>query len=513
MSRTIINNEDELLKLFKSAKNSKVLFENSMWERGWLEIFVEEVEFNKKIFYKCLKEKGKPCNTCLNIPNAKFQGAKMFRSNKIQEFNKYVKTHCDDLESDEDKSKESEEEKDKSEEDEDKSEEEVVRKKSKKRKKYQKFDTRIISVIEDFINPLQLRVSALEKELKRKNLAEAARAYDVKSGVCTLCMKKTKTNSVGKKLPLKPSLIQLSIFKEANARNMSASSFKDLFVNKNRYCSDCKNECQKKYKGRWFCVANAKTACVICRSNRRTQGTLHCSTCKVTLLQSDHATYKGPMHYAFKVLEETLDCVKEITTSFDTNPVDGELRVGEDSVDFVIEITTKDNVKHMYFIEIMNTKTEQVIKYSKKFQLAIEKLKPTKSYMIAFDIKNEIKSYNLTLKIDILRRWVVFTLLYSQYIPRITNWWFFCDYRNAYPLRNLANLNEFLKNPIKISKPPKNIKSDWEFATDVYADFNVYEDFEDIGNLMFNGSFEENKAIWSLYNSDKSNHPVHFSAS
>lgn len=522
MTEIKIGGEKDLRDHFKSFKNAHILFNNKMWDRDWLSVFIikDKDSGDRKLYYKCCKENGEPCDDCLKMIHTNIKGAKIFQSNKNKEFMKYVEKHLKDVKSDEEEEEEEEhidaEQRVTKESDDEKAcrneetsgEEKIVPKK----KKSKHSETQIMNLIEKYISPFHKRLRTLEVEWRKKKLVDGAKRYEVRGGVCKGCFK--LNNDLGRRL--KPSNVMLSIFKDKTARTMSSTRFNQLVVLKNKYCKECKTD--NNSTCRWFASGVANDICYICRERRRHKGNLHCNTCNVPLLQSDHAQYKTPMHEAFKVLEDTVFNIKKVKTSLDFNKVDGEMRVGEDSadsVDFVITIDTVDNTKHMYFIEIMNTKNEKIAKLSKKFAAAREIVKPNKTYLIAFDIKNDADGFNLTYKIDILRRWVIFTLLYSDHLPRVTNWWFFCNSRNAYPINNLSeDANQFYLDPIKIAGPPRNIEEnvDWEFSSDPFYKDTAYENkYVNVVDLMFGGSFKKDASIYALHNSDASNQFIDYS--
>jgi len=371
------------------------------------------------------------------------------------------------------------------------------------RKKYnsQYLKNTILDIVIDYVQPLNARIRQLEKSLKRKRGLDNLLTVPLGgNGICKGCNKRTKDNDQR----LKPSNIKLALFGTSLARDTHPNNFTNDVIKCNKYCAECKRadvDGNRSYKW-WFDISNKGTICSLCRCARARLGNMYCGDCDVDKLQRDHAHYKAPMHNAFIVLKEVVHGVTKVKTSLDFDKESGEMEVDGDFIDFVITIDM-NAVKHMYFIEIMNTKTENLLKYSDKFAKAREKIQPNKSYLMAFDIKNTAGGYPLVTKIEIMRRWVIFTLLYSEYIPNITNWWFFCLSRNAYAM-NDKNSTRFYQEPIRIDKAPRSLNGvPWEFATDMFAQL-AEEHTLDVNQFMFNGNFAKGMTSgYSLYNSDK----------
>ena len=333
------------------------------------------------------------------------------------------------------------------------------------------------------LEPLNKRVTAIEQSLpKKRKYMVANNLQSIATGMPGKCM--VHGNSRG-------NYWRMNLLKTPTARSTPLSEMNQK-VAMNLCCKDCKTGPYIWYLD----TQNKWRHCAICRYKACSNGTPYCQECHVPSLQESHATCKDAMVRGMVLLSETVHEIKDVQTHC-------EFFVTEKhAIDFVVEITTASNKKHMYAIEILCTKKENILTFSKKFRMARNMLSPDKSYMMAFDISSSQKSESLPLqyKIDVLRRWIIFTVLYSRYLPNITNWWFFCK-ENAYALNGKTWLTEFYKTPIRVNKAPKNMTSDWEFQADIYSGFEMLEeDQEDINTFMFGGIFEEGKSnTYKLY--------------
>ena len=367
------------------------------------------------------------------------------------------------------------------------------------------------------IQPLYTRVDTLERmTLPRGKVLVHQSFAKTGKGKCKGCglSVNPRTNK-----RIKPGLVPLDIMGSqddhgADPRSRSSADFAKL-INCNRYCAPC----AAKTNYTLFDCNNRNVVCMICRNQRGAAAGFICKDCDVERLRKEHATYKKPLHNAFTFLAKTVKGIKEVTTSVNMDPSNlyhGEYSVGTyGSIDFMVVIETDAGVKHMFAIEVMATKIEELPKHAHKFAKAREMIGATKTCVIAFDIKESGEyAHTLAQKIDVLRRWVIFAVRYAKHLPNMMNWWLFPT-RNAYSFRESEHMMAFYKDPVKIVGPPVVPGgTDWEFASDVFAvptdsthnPFSYLKNVAsvDVHEFMFRGSFPN----YALYNFDKETNPA-----
>lgn len=367
------------------------------------------------------------------------------------------------------------------------------------------------------LQPLHTRVDTLERMTLPRGKVPVHQSFaKTGKGKCKGCglSVNPRTNK-----RIKPGLVPLDIMGSqddhgADPRKRSSVDFGKL-INRNRYCAPC----AAKTNYTLFDCNNRNGVCMICRNQRGAAAGFICKDCDVERLRREHATYKKPLHNAFTFLAKTVQGIKEVTTSVNMDPSNlhhGEYSVGTyGSIDFMVVIETDAGVKHMFAIEVMATKIEELPKHAHKFAKAREMIGATKTCVIAFDIKESAEySHTLAQKIDVLRRWVIFAVRYAEHLPNMMNWWLFPT-RNAYSFRESEHMMAFYKDPVKIVGPPVVPGgTDWEFASDVFAvptdstknPFSYLKNVAsvDVHEFMFKGSFPN----YALYNFDKETNPA-----
>ena len=367
------------------------------------------------------------------------------------------------------------------------------------------------------LQPLHSRVDTLERMTLPRGKVPVHQSFaKTGKGKCKGCG--LSVNPMTNKR-IKPGLVPLDIMGSqddhgADPRKRSSVDFAKL-INRNRYCAPC----AAKTNYTLFDCNNRNVVCMICRNQRGAAAGFICKDCDVERLRKEHATYKKPLHNAFTFLAKTVQGIKEVTTSVNMDPSNlhhGEYPVGTyGSIDFMVMIETDAGVKHMFAIEVMATKIEELPKHAHKFAKAREMIGATKTCVIAFDIKESGEyAHTLAQKIDVLRRWVIFAVRYAEHLPNMMNWWLFPT-RNAYSFRESEHMMAFYKDPVKIVGPPVVPGgTDWEFASDVFAvstdstknPFSYLKNVAsvDVHEFMFKGSFPN----YALYNFDKETNPA-----
>lgn len=379
-----------------------------------------------------------------------------------------------------------------------------------KRQREQNMKTLCTELVVANCRSIMLRIEQLEKHLAKidKNLdRRGARKYkqqevDVEGGmgvgVCAHCKKSYKDEE----LKLRPYYVPLVVHSAyAGARSLPSTEFKKTYCRNNRHCSACKDDL---LVHKFIDINNYRRMCMLCRCVTNKKSGFCCADCDCDGMQKNHAVHKKPIHETFKMLKSVVFEIETVETSYLCQ--NGEYGVGEaGSIDFVVQIKLKTGERFLYVIEILSTKTEDIFLYSTKFLSAYDKIKPTKAFMIALDICNRTGEPPLPCRLDILRRWVIFTVLYHKHLPSITNWWFFCDQRNAYR-SDVPQATRFYREPIMINAAPLPLEGegmDWEFASDAYAgDFD--HKTVNVNELLFGNVFQRDIfTSWAKYNVDK----------
>ena len=376
---------------------------------------------------------------------------------------------------------------------------------------------RVLELVRQETSHLVARIETLERTiLPRKVLVHQSFAKTGK-GKCKGCGLSTHPTT-GKRL--KPGLIPMELMgsqddKHGDPRDRDSKDFGKL-VNRNRYCAECASTTIYKL----FDNNNRYKVCLICRSQRAVGAGLCCSDCDIDRFRTDHANYKKPLHNAFTFLAKTVKGIKAVVTSHNLDPsgvYKSEYPVGAfGSIDFMVLIETDAGVKHMFAIEVMATKIEELPRHAHKFARARELTGAIKTYVVAFDIKERgADPLTLAQKIDVFRRWVILAIRHAAHLPNMNNWWLFPT-RNAYSFSESDNMVPFYKNPVKIEGPPRPKTSDWEFASDVFAvpslsnanSFNYLAKegvpAVDVDAFLYKNNFPN----YALYNMDKETDPA-----
>ena len=143
--------------------------------------------------------------------------------------------------------------------------------------------------------------------------------------------------------------------------------------------------------------------------------------------------------------------------------------MGKFAVDSVV-IITKGSVKHMFMIEFQNTCREHPQILTHKFLHHIKEHQADKNYLWCVRITKNTP-YPLSLKLVIIRSWMIFALRNTDHTPFVSCWMFFNDIHNPLKQKDEKQsipLSEFLRRPIHVGASPKGHASDWEFCCDIF---------------------------------------------
>ena len=332
-------------------------------------------------------------------------------------------------------------------------------------------------------------------------------------GKCKKCGAHTRITKKGDETRCVPPWIVYNIMSKYGVRDsMCHTDFISKVLNENKYCAECKSG-MGIIPGGFFDTRNKYESCMLCRTARVTKATNSCSSCAIINLQTNHAEFKEPLQNCVKLLEHTVDCIEKVTTSFDMDP-NGihkhEYPVDEfGKIDFLIEVTDIDDNKHMFAIEVLASKTEDMRIMPHKMLRAKQKLNPFRSYFVMLDIQDRSIEYSCLERLEILRRWIIFAVRYYEYLPSTNMWWFFSDGRRPYSVSDCHHT--FYHNPVVISHAPKGIALDWEFCVDPFIlsknDNNKFKKVNEkavcVNSMMFGNMFEKGDVSrYTLYNID-----------
>ena len=332
------------------------------------------------------------------------------------------------------------------------------------------------------------------------------------TGKCKKCGMNTKTNGKSSRLSIQHVLFD--IMKVVNSRTMAGKEFIRKIINESKYCTSCKNGMVATCMAPFFDTYSIYKQCMICRS-RYVQGSrLSCADCHIGEFQQNHAEYKLPLHRCITLIAHSVREVMSIQTSYDMDPNcihKHEYPVGEyGKIDFLANIKDEQGRTHMFAIEVMASKVEELTKLPHKMLAAKQNIKPFKSYFVCLDIKDGNGSeYTLLEKLEILRRWMIFAIRYGDYLPSINMWWLFATGRDTYVTSD-TDYNAFYRNPLKLFNAPK-AGVDWEFCTDPYMcnenDTNVFNKINaksDHINMLFTNRIfiEGDYSKYAMYNVD-----------
>jgi hypothetical protein len=493
-----ITNRKEMLSVVKKQKLdiniecSNIIFNTWMFTHGLYEVFLKPNHLKPGkygIYLKCKADNGNPCDICTRSNSDAYR---LFNQKNFKR--SYIETHLRFH-----KDSDSEEPDEATLPDPDEATPSPIVKKKRSR------DVNISSLIIKHttslvkrIDEAEKKIAVLEKAMKIKPKQRLTITVDTEGGLRGVCMK-CKNNIKDNNKRLKPAHLPLKVHAKMGVRqSTSIPTFKNTVCTTNKYCAICKDDM---IGTRFIDTNNSRRMCVICRCVTIKKGSLCCAECETDSMQKNHAVHKKPIHETFKLIKEVVYEVDTVETSYLMQ--NGEFSVGDaGSIDFVVQIKLKTGELLLYVIEILSTKTEDIFLYSTKFMVAYNKVKPKKAFMIAFDIYNRAGEPQLAHRLDILRRWVIFTILYHKHIPSITNWWFFCNQRNAYSQQE-PQATRFYKEPIMISKAPQPIatEAEWEFASDCYA--HMEHETVNVNQMLFGNLYtKEQGGEWSKYNID-----------
>lgn len=337
-------------------------------------------------------------------------------------------------------------------------------------------------------------------------------------GKCKKCGVKTRKNKKDDVIRYSPPWIVYNIMSSSLARTMCHTDFISKILNENKYCAECKTE-MGIVPGGFFDTRNKHDQCMLCRTSRVAKSTNSCSSCAIISLQTNHAEFKQPLQNCMKLLEHTVECIAKVTTSFDMDP-NGihkhEYPVDEyGKIDFLIEVIDNDDNKHMFAIEVLASKTEDMRLMPHKMLRAKQKLNPFRSYFVMFDIQDRNIEYSCLERLEILRRWIIFAVKYYEYLPSINLWSLFSEGRKPFTVND--NHHTFYHHPVVISHAPKGLVVDWEFCVDPYIcsnrDKSVFKKINEnavcLNSMLFANMFEKgNVGRYALYNIDTFQPPL-----
>jgi hypothetical protein len=269
--------------------------------------------------------------------------------------------------------------------------------------------------------------------------------------------------------------VLFDVMKVERAREMNNRDFISKFVNESKYCKTCKDSMTSICSSPFIDCYSIYSICMICRSRRTSKSNKSCTECKITNFQENHAEFKLPLHMCVDLIQHSVREVRNVTTSYSMDPNaihKHEYSVGEyGKIDFLVNILDEEERIHMFAIEVMASKVEELTKLPHKMLAAKQKIKPYKTYIICLDIKDgDGCPYTLLEKLDILRRWMIFAIRYHMYLPSINMWWMFPYGRDAYTIHQ--DYHPLYKNPLKIYHAPAG-DVNWEFCTDPYM-YNIH---------------------------------------
>jgi hypothetical protein len=296
-------------------------------------------------------------------------------------------------------------------------------------------------------------------------------------------------------------------------------------LNKSVFCAKCRGDEDNSYHDnknklfKWFNKKDNRDTCIICREARARKSTLTCGECKTDEFQKDHAGNKKCLEKLFETLKYNVYGVTNVVIT----PEYTVSLATDCQIDMVVVVTTSDDKKYMFSIEVQGTKKEDLDIYPHKVIAAVKKEHPYRSFMINLNIADIGSDYILVEKLEILRRWVIFGILHGSHLPSLNMWWMFWKERRPYSYKTIkkSNVHKFFAQPFKISHGPKGINSDWEFMSDPFVVptkysrqdgstkehpfLNVNQKCIDTNTLVFAGSYKNNK-----YTRDKSNNQTFY---
>ncbi len=313
--------------------------------------------------------------------------------------------------------------------------------------------------IDTNIGKLNAKIYDVQKRLKipESQIGGGSSTGSVNCQSCNMGRHSVTKKSVG--------CVKLNVFKQNNIRKLQGKEV----INKTKdkvLCADC----AKNQKIPYINKLQRLTTCIICREKTSKKSSLTCELCDPTHFKANHATYKNVLNRLFSLLEVTMNQVESICT------IEEYELSSTDKIDYVLIVNKsvkRDSKtiksKLLFSIEVQSTCHEDYCTYVHKSLGVIQKEDPDKTFLINFSISCARSPYNVAEKLEILRRWIMFAIQYSDKFPSLNSWWMFWANDTPYKNCDRNTANRFLMNPLKIEHAPKGIESDWQFMTDPYA--------------------------------------------
>jgi hypothetical protein len=281
------------------------------------------------------------------------------------------------------------------------------------------------------------------------------------------------------------SLGALRTLRLSDPRQKDAKKVLEAVKKEGLYCNSCSTSSPScKNPVSW---ANKHQYCLNCRAQRVTGAHHMCASClplKHTLF-ANHNSRKYFISTAFEALNKlftpaiTLDFEEEVNVWAKAG-LPGQ---GQGQIDVVLNIT-HEKKKLLYVIELQRTAQESPSTLTHKYGQAILHYKPDRSFLMCVRL-SEQGSLLIEHRIDILRRWVILTVLHWNLLPVWNHWWFFQDGVNPIKVdrgngQEANPLSPFLSDPLKIDKAPRSpaisgassskaATNPWRYATDPLA--------------------------------------------
>jgi hypothetical protein len=242
-------------------------------------------------------------------------------------------------------------------------------------------------------------------------------------------------------------------------------------LNAYAHCKNCKDQLSNdpaNAQKRWYNKMQTSAQCAICRQSAATNAMLTCKLCKVDTFQTEHATTKGVLGRLFKSIVDVAHEVKRID-------IHEEYVTHETfAIDFVAIVTTMNDKKILFAMEIQATKKEDINTFPHKMLMAVKNVKPYRTFMMNFNLEDHACKYTIVEKLEILRRWVMFAIFHGSKLPTLNLW--NCFWANSNPIKGSKTvgweneyIHPFFKEPLKIEHAPDGLKTRWEFMTDPYS--------------------------------------------
>jgi hypothetical protein len=251
-----------------------------------------------------------------------------------------------------------------------------------------------------------------------------------------------------------------------DARKLEAEKAYKEILKQYRMCE----RCSIMQAGYTMDMRHLHNRCHICRTSRKASNSDLCAECNQLCkpMELNHAISKTLMRRCFDTIPYTVRGIEDIVITEEK-----QVTVKEDNIlkqvaiDTLLEVYLENGKKLVYVIELQNTHKENTQNLTHKYLHTMQQSNPSNLFLwcIRINSNTEDPYDRIEQKLDIVRSWIIVTIMNQASFPKHNHWWFFCQ--NESPLDTAPKSVFFSDMSVKkITHAPKGDKSNWQYCLD-----------------------------------------------